>query len=393
MPELPMDQAHDNLGAELYRLRSLYTPPPWVKAASEEALKGDGDMPAGCYADPAGRRYPVHTRAATWLSTAYFLDKVASLDAAYRDRVGESLSRMADYWAISGPVASLTEEVIKASGERQAALADDDFALVERVGDGPVGRCYPLRNAEEVKAAAAWLVRYRDEFPLVDRRTIAGKIMAKAAAWGADVGPVAGELSLLAGGGGCDLSLAVDALDRRGTLLARREPATAATLRKLAAMLRAGELDAADAGVATAVATALDDADRGHGLASLYGEGGLDRPEDVMAAVAEKRAADDAAGRVTLASGSEYARDQLAGVVDLGTVRGHMGDAFADLVASPLGRVDAVKLAAAAAEARGDDAAAFDRMMIEAGRPPLARAARPAGGRPSLAQLAELVAG
>lgn len=369
-----LDQAHDRLGVELYRLVNLHEPPEFVKQASDEARQGQGDMPAHCYADQSGRRFPVHTPAAAWLSSAYFLEKAADFDREYASAVGRRLLGMAQFWDILPEVERLAERVAVEKRAASDELGDDAFALVETLADGSKERLLPLRGPAEVKAAASWLCDYRDAFPLADRREIATRVLQKAAEFGTTLGDAADPLDRMAGFGGCALKHALAAVSERAQLLARTAPAVAAGLRKIAA-----ELPDAEPTYHQKLAGVLDEIDRATGLARLYNDG-LARPEDVLFAVTEKVASEAASGSVQTTTGSVYSVEDLARVDDLDKIAAYLGDDFASEVATRTGlRVDAEKLAAVLRTAPRDDAALFDQLMQDSALSPIAkRAAAPA---------------
>jgi hypothetical protein len=376
-----LDQAHDRLGVELYRLVNLHNPPEFVKQASDEARQGAGVMPAQCYADQSGRRFPVHTAAATWLSAAYFLEKSAEFGRDYAAAVGRRLLGMAQYWDILPEVEQLAERIAIEKRAASDELGDDAFALVETMADGSKERLLPLRGPAEVKAAAEWLLTYRDAFPLADRRAIATRVLQKAAEYDARPGD-ADALDRMAGFGGCALKHAVAAVAERAQL-ARSAPAVAAGLRKIAA-----ELPGAEPTYGPKLAEVLDAIDRSTGLARRYTEG-LARPEDVLFAVTEKVASDYRDGTVQTSTGAVYSVEDLSRVDDLGKIAAYLGDDFASEVATRTGlRVDVEKLATVLRTAPRDDAALFDQLMQDASLAPLAKRAGDPAPSLSMADLA-----
>ena len=74
---------------------------------------------------------------------------------------------------------ALVDQDTKMRDIAQEKLADDQFALVTNY-EGHTLRQYPIRNKEEVKAAAEFLKRNRSNFRFVDRNKIARKILARA---------------------------------------------------------------------------------------------------------------------------------------------------------------------------------------------------------------------
>lgn len=386
-----LDQASDQLGADLYRIATLYPPPAWVKTASEAQLKGTPELPRHVYADPYGRRYPTHTPAATWLSTAYFEEKRAAFEPQEAARIGRRLEGAVRYWGIAGDVAALRTKAAADHAAADAALGDDDFALVEVYDHGGRDRHLRLANPAEVKVAAAYFVAQRDEFGYPDRRTIARKILAKVAALGVVLEPGRAEpLEQAAGYGGCATKRAAAMVRDRAMLVRRSDEKLAHTLRQIAEAIEEPDSGTRDPDRLEKLATLIDQVDRQSGLWRQYSEG-LERPEEVLFAVTTKVAADFLQDHVRATDGSLYRTADL-GQLRVHDIRDHMGDEFADAISDDGIWPDQAKLAAVLPTCPRDDAELFGRLAAAAGVRPVGRdkeAAVPRGvNRAALLRLA-----
>lgn len=368
-----LDHTQDLSGVETHRLISLYPPPDFVKAASHEQLCGsDGEgLPNHVFADPANRLYPCHTKAATWMSLLFFMDKHAALAPHQARQIGQAIERQGDFFQIRRELDMLKAAMAAQANNEDTALPDSMFALVWQNEDGTKERHYRLRNDGEIKFAADWFAKYRDEFIFPDRHTMAKKILERADAVGLDTGHTE-MLQKTAGYGYCAAVTAAEAIEKRAGLVARTDPKAAEQMRKLGISARECPVETRDLGKRLKLAELLDQFDRVMHLDRLYDEGGLDRPEEALFQVTEKVARDFLAKHVQLTNGTVYEKSALEQLpVDL--LRQWMGDDLVSEVASDGLLVDTAKLAAIVSTLPRGDADMFDRMAEVAGLPVFAR--------------------
>lgn len=364
MTNIPLDHAHDVSGRETHRLTSLHPAPEFVKAASAERLNGDPDtLPRHLYADQHNKLYPCHTAPATWMSALFFADKRASFDEKTAAVIEGRIRKAAEYFGI----ASLINEVEKTAGlwdNDPDDTEDDDWGVVFLAHNGQKERHWPLRNATEVKFAAAHFKKYRDEFVFDDRHTIAVKILEKAAQHGADVSDAEGSLELAAGYGACAAKVASQMLKDRARLAQRQYGELAAGLTKLAAVIDQNPEQAREVETRLKLASAVDNFDRATHLCRLYDAGGLARPEEVLFAVTEKVAREFLSQNVETTTGNVYALDDLEKLA-VDDVRAYLGDDFADAVSAGGVYMDRDKLAAIVPTLDRGMAAVLDQLMNE----------------------------
>lgn len=155
---------------------NLYDLPPLVKQAKDEAFSPPQKL-AAFFADPIGQEYPCHNAPATLLSTAMLLHYGRESDRF--QPVLDKLASCASHFGIRKEYDNLITKDKEIRETDLNKLADDQFALVMTVG-GKTIRQYPVRNAVEVKAAAEYLKKNRNNFRFEDRHKIARRILAKA---------------------------------------------------------------------------------------------------------------------------------------------------------------------------------------------------------------------
>jgi hypothetical protein len=365
MTNISLDQAHDVSGREMHRLTALYPCPDFVKSAEQSRLTGDAEsLPRHMYADQRNKLYPCHTAPATWTSALFFMDKQAQFDRAEAEVIKSRIHKAAEYFGIAGLVRDLEEKVAAASGLDINSLPDSEFAVVWTSELGGKERHWPLRNAAEVKFAAAHFKEFRDNFTFADRHVIATKILEKAAQYNADTSPAEGSLELAAGHGACAAKVASQMLKDRVRLTQRNHGALAAELSKLAEVVDQNPERARAVEMRLKLASAVDDFDRNTQLYRLYDAGGLPRPEEVLFAITEKVAREFLNQNVETTTGNVYALDELEKLA-VEDVREWLGDDFADAVSVGGVYMDRDKLAAVVPTLDRGMAATLDRLMQE----------------------------
>lgn len=388
MTNIPLDQAHDVSGRETHRLTTLYPQPDFVKNAAHDKLSGAADLPRHLYADQRHKLYPCHTAPATWMSALFFTDKKAQFDAKEAEAIQSKIHQAAEYFGIRGAVAELEEKMAASAAQDINSLPDSEFAIVWVSDVGGKERHWPLRNAEEVKFAAAHFKTFRDNFVFDDRHVIATKILEKAAQYGADVSGAEGSLELAAGLGACAAKVASDMIKDRVGLTRRQHTQLAGELSKLAEVIDQNPERARTVEMRLKLASAVDNFDRSTNLYRLYDAGGLPRPEEVLFAITEKVARDFLNSNVETTTGNVYALTDLEKLA-VEDVREWLGDDFADAVSAGGVYMDRDKLAAIVPTLDRGMAAMLDRLMQEKSAAPVVKSAS-ADNLLSLARLHEL---
>jgi len=170
MADFVVDFETDRGYQVLNQIAAKHSLPPYVLIESTSKLAGD-DSHSSCALLAPEPRFPTDSKAACWLSHAYYLQQRDKLCREDQQKAERFLQRKAAFWDIAGDVAKLIEreaEVIKIANH-----CDEKF---------------PLRNTEEVKAATNWLLAaYRDkqamQLPIVDRIDLAQRLLDSGAAF------------------------------------------------------------------------------------------------------------------------------------------------------------------------------------------------------------------
>lgn len=326
------------------------------------------------------------------MSALFFADKQAQFDAKEAAAIQSKIHQAAEYFGIRGAVAELEEKIAASSAQAINSLPDSEFAIVWVSDVGGKERHWPLRNAEEVKFAAAHFKTFRDNFVFDDRHVIATKILEKAAQYGADVSGAEGSLELAAGLGACAAKVASDMIKDRVGLTRRQHSQLAGELSKLAEVIDQNPERARTVEMRLKLASAVDNFDRSTNLYRMYDAGGLPRPEEVLFAITEKVARDFLDSNVETTTGNVYALTDLEKLA-VEDVREWLGDDFADAVSAGGVYMDRDKLAAIVPTLDRGMATMLDRLMQDKSAAPVVKSASAASNLLSLARLHELAAG
>jgi hypothetical protein len=366
-----VDQVADTNGVELFRLSQLYPFPEFVKKADLGIVMKPGPLAVTVYADAVRRQFPCHNAASTWVSAAYFFDKRAEFHPKDAARIEARLDHYVDYWRIRPAVETLRTKHAEYTKSAADGLPDSAYAYVWVTGTGLKERRLPLTSAVEVKLAADYLHDYADRFDFKTRNTMAGKIMAKAAALGAGLGERREWLEKTAGLGVGDPKAIVAMIEDRAKLAT--QPEFRRGILKLAEVVRTTPRSALAPATLADLCHTVEQIDRTLGVYGKYAAT-IPRPEDVIFAATFSKAAAELNETCALTSGNAYRKEQFSKLA-LDDLRALFGDDFAEQVKSGFA-VDGEKLAELAHTLPRGDAELFDRMMSDCGlHPVMAKAA------------------
>ena len=320
--------------------------PDFVKQASAPQVYGDTVTPAHCYADPTGRKYPFHTKAAAWVSARQF-----QYDSNTDNVVRSRLETAATFYGISDDL--WEQEPL------EKTAAEIPYGITMLDAQDNVVNLFPLRNAREIEKAAAYLVKHRDEIRLAERQQLASNILKQAAVEKVTFDTELGaDLSRQAGQGECLTEDLVDTLMKRANHLRNSEYAEG--LRKMASNTSTRVTPA----VRREIAVALDSIDRETGLNRLYGHG-IERPEDALFNVTKYAAAQLQSTHIQLTTGAVYKIASLSRLTR-DAIEQWLGEDVAEEVCDMTG-VNLTKLAEVAPILPKDDAKRFVRCASSCG--------------------------
>jgi hypothetical protein len=178
----PTDFYDDENRRQLYAFDHLVGLPDFVKTAEAEPKEAMAKLPTNAFADPAHRKFPCHTKAATFLSNAYFQASKTGYQKADADAIQDRLTKFAAFWQIKNVCGTFNAAWTKMASSGRQDLPDTDYALVYEV-DGHKVRRMSMPNALSVKMAGEYLFANRFRYPYAWRKQAARKILSKALEW------------------------------------------------------------------------------------------------------------------------------------------------------------------------------------------------------------------
>lgn len=250
-------------GAFLVRLFHSQELPGFVKSAEYSADSSVSNLPTSSFADPDHRRFPLHTPADVYVSTAYYFGKTGGES----ENVVARLKRAAAVFGIESDAESARELALEyhAAAKAKTASAPTNYESWAIETD----RC------SVTGTGAKPLERFADSFltkcagyAFDDREEIASEILLAARSIGADV---PSSIKKYAAEGEFDSRIFSAALEQRASILNQRD--------KLAFLGEIGELAAMKAPTNDEMRKAacfLDTFDRQYGLDRHYGRGVID---------------------------------------------------------------------------------------------------------------------
>lgn len=324
-----MDITSDSTHSVFFR---IFEGAPRYVAESPVPTKEAADrLPDSLFADSYNRRYPIDSKAATWLSAAYFA-KTAEDDGygeATREYVEGRIKEAADRYGNRGDV----DEVMSRLRARPAVKrASDD----ESNYGWPSERKYPMFDEEGVKLANSYFEENAYSYPPAMRHSIARRIMGKSAEYG--IAP--SRTVRVESGSGLNLRDAIGAalVDR---IRACGDEKQAELLRATSEMLMG--IDSGDEfhRMSVKMAEALEEFDVENGFHRMY-RSRFEPPASIFFGISVKEASDRLDDTVVL-GGDAFSVTKLA-ELPLEVFVGALGEDFGERVKSA-GGIDRAKLA------------------------------------------------
>lgn len=184
----------------LYRLMHHFDFPDFVKQATVEEIDvPEEGIPPHLYADVNFRLYPCHTKAATVVAAAQFKEDAHKYGEERRQAILDNLRKHARAFDISYHVNRILEEQPR----------EPEIYAWEQDGR----KLFPIRNAREVKTAAAYLVDNWRDIDVDIREAVARRILKAAEENGYRLGAHKTALEKMAGYGVVDRAALVRYLE------------------------------------------------------------------------------------------------------------------------------------------------------------------------------------
>jgi len=289
--DLPSDKGL----AHFHAVSRILNLPEFVKQADFTQQVETNELPTEAFADVLDRKFPIHTKAAAYLSYAYFLSQQDGLDKQASLRCAQGFDRAREYWGLHEEFEQTKKAMVK-----KAEPNVSEFAMVVDTEAGQE-RFFPVNTPYEIIKSAEALVVNRHRFDYALRSQGAKNIVKAAAKAGLPFSALPETLHKMAGCGITTKEAAMLELTKRWDKEAR--PSLAEPLH--ACINALGNLESGLLGgeVCEKVAAIIDRYDRAAGKPSF--------PEDVLFAFTKQAAEKLANNIVTMIDGTSYWLPQL----------------------------------------------------------------------------------
>jgi hypothetical protein len=377
----PCDFLDDPNQQKFYTLERLHGIPDFVKNASTATQReGVDKLPVHIFGDPHRRKFPCHTKAATWLSQAYFTLCEESYSKKEADLVQGRIEKAAEHFGISGTTNAFKRHWRKLAGLDKKAVADKDYGLIVDY-EGKQLKMFPMPNALSVKMAGEYLYANRFKYPYAWRCTAARNILKKAAEYdqrwkngekiaGAELGVLRFDsdtreyLEKAAGFGAAFPEHVAEKIAQRVLMLGDKHKGLKVKLAQVAKIVSNLSVDACTPEFIQKTAAALDAVDRESGICNHYHHG-VDLPEEALFQLVAKQAQQIKEGFITLTTGNTYPVEALKHL-PVDKIASVMGQELVDAILTSDGmHVDTEKAAEILPTLPRTDAALLERVLGE----------------------------
>lgn len=316
-----MDFTEDTLHSSLIGVCRKGGAPDYVLQAPPMDKEAAAKLPDALFADRVNRRYPIDSKANTWLSAAYFA-KTAQDDnyssSAMRSLVEASIKLAADRYGIREDVDKAMAAIRERPVVKKAADDESNYGW-------PSERKYPMFDERGVKLAESYFAENCFKYPPKMRKEIATRIFQKCAEYGIEANDSVRRES----GNGFNMKedAGVEILDRV-RVASRQNPALGSALAKAASALINLPAQQYKSGV-DKFAELLDGVDEAMGYSDQYGSR-FRSPMEIFHSRSVKEASDFLDDSVQLGD-NLFSITKLAGLpLDLFTSA--LGDDFGDMI-------------------------------------------------------------
>lgn len=264
------------------------------------------------YADPAHEEFPCHTKAATWVSSAYFIENYDKIKEPFRQMIGFNLEKHAQYFGIVPEIQHYVDVVSRKMTEKEAAAPEYMYAIEEQQPDGTVKRAGLISSEARAEEASNWVLSNRNELPLEKCGEIAERILDIAEAGHYTLEKKA-ELERLVGSGFNDPESIKRQLVKRAKLGYRKSPAASAKMMEMADAFSNNDLYSNPEAMYK-MACAVDAYDHQMGLTAARARGDINYPADIFYQYSLSEMQKVASSHVQLQTGETFDLEKLASI-------------------------------------------------------------------------------
>jgi len=357
------DVTDDQSNKMLYKFSRLIDFPEFVKEAETIEPAEVATLPQQVFADPTTRKFPCHTKAATWLSQLYFLEAQHNYPTLRAQEVQGRINKAAAYFAIEDTTKEAAE-LWEQHNTPEQTVDDKDYAMIFEQ-DGKTVRHLPINNEVNIKAAAQKLFEKQARYPFDLRQIAARKILRNATEHKAQLDDTVEEYLYKAAGFGMTTpARAAEKLGMRALMMPKEAGDMRTKMAKLTkSVLAMKEIPLTEL---TKLAEIVDRVDTEFGFYQHYNEG-IDTPEEIFFELTEKRASALKNEYIQLTTGTLLPVDMIH-VLPIAKIAATVGADFLKSIISDSNLdIDIEKFARVAPTLPRDDALLLERAIQSAG--------------------------
>jgi hypothetical protein len=357
------DVTDDQSNKMLYKFSRLIDFPKFVKEAEAIEPAEVATLPQQVFADPTARKFPCHTKAATWLSQLYFLEAQHNYPTLRAQEVQGRINKAAAYFAIEDTTKEAAE-LWEQHNTPEQIVDDKDYAMIFEQ-DGKTVRHLPINNEVNIKAAAQKLFEKQARYPFDLRQIAARKILHNATEHKAQLDDTVEEYLYKAAGFGMTTpARAAEKLGMRALMMPKEAGDMRTKMAKLTkSVLAMKEIPLPEL---TKLAEIVDRVDTEFGFYQHYNDG-IDTPEEIFFELTEKRASALKNEYIQLTTGTLLPVDMIH-ALPIAKIATTVGADFLKAIISDSNLdIDIEKFARVAPTLPRDDALLLERAIQSAG--------------------------
>lgn len=163
------DHIADVNRSELYKLQSDMVIPDFVKEAELQTPEEIKKVHHSHFADPYNKKFPIHTKADTWLSTVFFHKHAATYEPWQKEAISKKLVDAVKFWDL--------EDQFKTLPKMEEKTASHGIKIEYRV-DGVVRNSVEIETRNDLEKVANDLISNWRNYNYSTRKDVANQLLS-----------------------------------------------------------------------------------------------------------------------------------------------------------------------------------------------------------------------
>jgi hypothetical protein len=323
-----VDQLTDSSLSKLRFLSKLYELPDFVKQAALPSSDEYRELPSTVFADLRNRRYPIDTKAATWLSKAYFNHFKEGHSPAQESEISTRLGEAFLFWGLDALEKQARDPEllrVQQDGPDKTAAWNIEYILKgEKLAESAVS------TPEDLNKVAEDLLQHRNKYPYEMRCNVSRQILGAPEGLRTRIMPdTEQQLHKMAGLGLSTLADTMETLRERAVIYQQRFPEFTEKLGSIKDCVASSERRGIiPPDMLHKLAGLLDAMDRLAGLHARWSNKGFEPPENHLFRFTQKDADSFKKEAICLANGWAVLKQDLHSVDTAGFLGDYFGEQY-----------------------------------------------------------------